>query len=76
MFMPAKARRTGKPSPSRPLGAVVTDLTGRSLETAGSGAATFGSFDKSLTVTAGMGVLLIAAAARFWLRRDHPMNHR
>jgi hypothetical protein len=55
---------------------VVTDLTGRSLETAGSGAATFGSFDKSLTVTAGMGVLLIAAAARFWLRRDHPMNHR
>src|SRR5919197_3016879 len=27
---PAKARRTGKPSPSRPLGAVVTDSTGRS----------------------------------------------
>src|SRR6266496_3405678 len=27
---PAKARRTGKPSPSRPLGAVVTDATGRS----------------------------------------------
>ena len=29
---PANARRTGKPSPSNPLGAVVTDLTGRSTE--------------------------------------------
>src|SRR6266511_3335209 len=27
---PAKARRTGKPSPSRPLGAVVTEITRRS----------------------------------------------
>src|SRR5262245_6023782 len=27
---PAKARRTGKPSPSRPEGAVVSDTTGRS----------------------------------------------
>ena len=76
MFTPAKARRTGKPSPSRPLGAVVTDPTGRSLETARSGAATFGSVDKSLTVTAGMGALLIAAAARFLLRRHHPINHK
>jgi hypothetical protein len=75
MFIPAKARRTGKPSPSKPLGAVVTDLTGRSLEATGSGTATFGSVDRSLTVTAGMGALLIAAA-QSGLRRHHRMNHK
>src|SRR5687767_13521592 len=31
---PAKARRTGKPSPSSPLGAVVTERTGRSAASA------------------------------------------
>ena len=34
---PANARRTGNPSPSRPLGAVVTDSTGREREWAGCG---------------------------------------
>ena len=34
---PAKARRTGKPSPSRPRGAVVTDFTGRSVLRPGRG---------------------------------------
>src|SRR5271155_1741493 len=32
MLMPAKARRTGKPSPSKPLGAVVMSFTGRSVD--------------------------------------------
>src|SRR5689334_9922927 len=53
---PAKARRTGKPSPSYPLGAVVTDFTARSRATAGSGWWMRGSTVMSLTVTAGIGV--------------------
>ncbi|CAB4667270.1 unannotated protein [freshwater metagenome] len=32
--IPANARRTGKPSPSKPLGAVVTERTGRSVTSA------------------------------------------
>src|SRR5262245_11220162 len=51
---PAKARRTGNPSPSNPLGAEVTERTGRSVTTAGSGTATRGRTVTSLTVTAGM----------------------
>ncbi len=49
---PAKARRTGKPSPSKPCGAVVTDRTGRSTEPA-AGAAIRGRLRGS-AVTAGM----------------------
>src|SRR5215207_6896924 len=51
---PAKARRTGKPSPSNPAGAVVTDRTGRSTELLGSGSATAGSARGFSTVMAGM----------------------
>src|SRR5271165_2077404 len=50
---PAKARRTGKPSPSNPLGAVVTEVTARSAEWFRSRAGTFGSFERSSGVTAG-----------------------
>src|ERR1700722_9734861 len=50
---PAKARRTGKPSPSSPRGAVVTDFTGRSAALVRSGAGMAGSLLRSLTVTAG-----------------------
>src|SRR6266536_2947271 len=51
---PAKARRTGKPSPSNPDGAVVTDVTGRSAAAVGSGSVTRGRTRMSSTVTAGM----------------------
>ena len=51
---PAKARRTGKPSPSKPDGAVVTDTTGRSAAVAASGSGTRGRTRMSSTVTAGM----------------------
>src|SRR5881394_4096104 len=51
---PAKARRTGKPSPSNPDGAVVTDATGRSAAAVGSGSGTRGRTRMSSTVTAGM----------------------
>src|SRR6266487_1124710 len=51
---PAKARRTGKPSPSNPDGAVVTGATGRSAATVGSGSVTRGRTRMSSTVTAGM----------------------
>src|SRR6266498_6137670 len=49
---PAKARRTGKPSPSRPEGAVVTEITGRSAAW-GPGSGTRGRAMVSL-VTAGI----------------------
>src|SRR3984957_21289371 len=51
---PAKARRTGKPSPSNPDGAVVTETTGRSTVVAASGSLTRGRTRMSSTVTAGM----------------------
>src|SRR6516162_7925370 len=51
---PANARRTGKPSPSKPDGAVVTESTGRSAAAAGSGSWTRGSTRMSGTVIAGM----------------------
>src|ERR1022692_1913181 len=54
MSTPAKARRTGKPSPSYADGAVVRASTGRSAATARSGSWTRGSTRVSLTVTAGM----------------------
>src|ERR1700722_2141066 len=50
---PAKARRTGKPSPSRPRGAFVTDRTWRSATLSRSSAGTAGSVVRSATVTAG-----------------------
>jgi hypothetical protein len=52
--MPAKARRTGKPSPSNPEGAVVTDRTGRSTDASGSGSVIAGSLRGSATVMAGI----------------------
>src|ERR1700722_8818840 len=42
------------PSPSRPVGAVVTDFTVRSFAPSRPRSGTFGSFDRSSTVTAGM----------------------
>ena len=53
--MPAKARRTGKPSPSKPLGAVVSEINGRSWASI-VGASIRGSVSVS-AVTAGMVVL-------------------
>ncbi len=54
---PANARRTGNPSPSNPLGAVVTDRTGRAVPWAG--ATILGRTVGSSTVMAGM-------SASFW----------
>src|SRR4051812_264950 len=54
---PAKARRTGKPSPSKPDGAVVTDLT-RRRTVPGAGSGTRGSVVVSSTVMAGIADLL------------------
>src|SRR4051794_32781063 len=51
---PAKARRTGKPSPSSPRGAVVTERTCRWRLVAGSGTAMRGRAVMSSTVTAGI----------------------
>src|SRR3954447_11468420 len=51
LLTPAKVRRTGKPSPSKPFGPVVIDFTRRS--TASVGAATFGRVSVS-AVTAGI----------------------
>src|SRR5436190_18012907 len=51
---PWNARRTGKPSPSKPLGALLTDTTGRSTATARSGSEMRGSASGSETVTAGI----------------------
>src|SRR5436853_617805 len=64
----ANARRTGKPSPSTPCGAVVTPSTGRSCAANGSGSGIWGSVVMSSTVTAGMSRLQVeswmGAAAR------------
>jgi hypothetical protein len=51
---PRKRRRTGNPNPSTPLGAVVTDTTGRAVVVAASGVAIAGNVNGSSTVTAGM----------------------
>src|SRR6476660_2337461 len=51
---PAKARRTGNPSPSNPRGALVMLRTGRGRATAGSGSGTRGRMVMSSTTTAGM----------------------
>jgi hypothetical protein len=56
MGTPAKARLTGKPSPSKPAGSVVTDLTARSRAATGSGGVILGSVKTSSTVTAGIRV--------------------
>src|SRR5664280_723222 len=56
MLTPANARRTGNPSPSKPLGAVVTDAKGRSVITVESGSLTRGRAATLSTVTAGMEV--------------------
>src|SRR5512144_1081442 len=56
---PAKARRTGKPSPSKPLGAVVTDFTGRS--TASAAVTVILGRVRVSAVTAGIWVLSIIA---------------
>src|SRR5665647_230988 len=56
MLTPANARRTGNPSPSKPLGAVVTDAKGRSVITVDSGSLTRGRAATLSTVTAGMEV--------------------
>src|SRR5919202_1646923 len=55
---PANARRTGKPSPSNPLGAVVSRRTGRKLVAAGSSRGRRGRTRTASTVMAGMAVLL------------------
>ena len=53
---PAKARRTGNPSPSKPRGAVVTERTAR-VRTLVSGSLTLGSNKMLSTVTAGMEII-------------------
>src|ERR1019366_10470729 len=62
---PAKARRTGNPSPSKPDGASVTDTTGRSW-LAPSGKASRGREQMSSTVTAGMAWLLGSNSGSLW----------
>src|ERR687894_1501177 len=59
---PANARRTGKPSPSNPVGALVTDRTGRSREASSVGEATTGSVRGSATVMAGISAYLLESA--------------
>src|SRR5580704_17900793 len=54
---PAKARRTGKPSPSKPAGASVTVFTGR-IDERSAGGVMRGSTRLSGTVTAGMAISL------------------
>src|SRR5262249_39759091 len=61
---PAKARRTGKPSPSNPDGAVVTDATGRATAAVGAGSGARGRARRSSAVTAGMTTPLLAMAGR------------
>src|SRR3954452_2248368 len=51
---PANARRTGKPSPSKPRGAVVTDLTRRMVDWLASSAVTRGRLRVLSTVIAGI----------------------
>src|ERR1035441_9499152 len=51
---PAKARRTGNPSPSNPDGAEVTLVTGRMVARVGSGTSMRSNTSRSSTVTAGM----------------------
>ena len=51
---PGEGRRTGKPSPSKPEGAVVTETTRRSLATAASGSGTRGRASTFSTLIAGM----------------------
>src|SRR5580692_8358991 len=82
---PAKARRTGKPSPSKPAGASVTDLTGRMVERS-AGAVRRGRTRLSGTVTAGMAISLsfdfagcvrkAAPADSYGTRRDDVLFHR
>src|SRR5579884_1179884 len=50
---PAKARRTGNPSPSKPRGAVVTERTGR-RRSCGCSCASLGKARRLSTVTAGI----------------------
>ena len=52
-LIPANALRTGKPSPSRPLGAVVTESTALDLAGAATGGASRVILDQSGTLTAG-----------------------
>src|SRR5579859_2500589 len=68
---PAKARRTGNPSPSKPGGAVVTDSTGRSATAAGSGSWTRGSTRMSSAVTAGIVVSSARGGALSYERCAH-----
>src|SRR3954471_4256252 len=62
---PAKARRTGKPSPSNPDGAVVTDRT-RRRTVPGAGAGTRGRAVVSSTVMAGIGRAPRVRAQLMW----------
>src|ERR1039457_670979 len=61
---PANARRTGKPNPSKPRGALVTDTTGRLFAVPWSGASMTGRVSGSSTVTAGRAYLLGLGAQR------------
>src|SRR6476661_7759572 len=58
------ARRTGNPSPSRPVRAIVRLLTGRSRATVGSGSGIRGRTVMSSTVIAGMCVVPTGGFAR------------
>src|SRR5918912_2062185 len=68
---PANARRTGKPSPSKPRGAVVIDRTARNWLWRGSRAVTRGSARTLSGVMAGIVVrgLELKVATRYSLRR-------
>src|SRR5437667_1729204 len=71
---PPNARRTGKPSPSSPRGAVVIDRTGRSRTTAGSGSGIRGRARMFSTVTAGMSRLLRLGTYAAWNTGVPPLH--
>src|SRR3954451_10934268 len=66
---PANARRTGKPSPSNPVGAVVTLTTGRSRSTAGSVVGVRGNVRVS-AVTAGMASSWVVTHQKYLTRQQ------
>src|SRR5215211_9102699 len=71
---PAKARRTGKPSPSRPLGAALTPRTRRKRPPAGT-SGTRSSVVRSMAVIAGMS-LPRTGRSRQLFRLPDPHRHR
>ena len=69
---PAKARRTGKPSPSWPLGAVVTEMTGRECPPVG---AEIRGRVKVSAVIAGMPYSTLATSTKIQVVKNFCHSH-